>query len=545
MRDLSSGLLDRWPMRERPFGLLALTGGKGSESMKHSDPVQGRSLSRRRLLASAATVAAAGLVPRWAMAEDAVANLASDPRRPQFHLLPAKNWMNDPNGPVYFNGKYHMFCQFNPLAAVWGDMSWYHSESPDMLHWTHLPLAMTPTPDSPDSFGCFSGSAIKVGKRVYQVYTGTKLTTPDLATIRDGENKIQESQCIAWSDDPALVKWTKLPEPIIPLPPPGMKITGFRDPSAWKQGDWYYMTVGSGEAEVGGCVLLYRTKKLDDPKSWEYLHKLTSGEWNGKKTANPCDDGEMWECPDFFALDGGHVLIYSTLGKVIWESGHLDEATMTFTKKKTGELDLGAFYAPKTQLDAKGRRILWGWIQEKRSDAEMKVAGWSGMMSLPRVLSLDRDGTLRIKSLPEATRLRGTELPYQETRAGILRTLPKATSEVLCTGGQDATMQLKMSSNQGELLQVTYEPDTHKVLVDGKEIGLEPTDLPSLHAYVDGSVIELIVSDRIGYTKRFYYPGSMAPDIEVHATGSTSVTLTGWKISPISKDRLTTPKFTI
>ena len=73
----------------------------------------------------------------------------------------------------------------------------------------------------------------------------------------------------------------------------------------------------------------------------------------------------MWECPDFFALDGGHVLIYSTLGKVIWESGTLDEATMTFTKKKTGELDLGAFYAPKTQLDAEGRRILWGWIQEE------------------------------------------------------------------------------------------------------------------------------------------------------------------------------------
>jgi beta-fructofuranosidase len=459
--------------------------------------------------------------------------------------------MNDPNGPVYFNGKYHMFCQFNPLAAVWGDMSWYHSESPDMLHWTHLPLAMTPTPDSPDSFGCFSGSAIQVGKRVYQVYTGTKLSSRELATIRDGEDKIQESQCIAWSDDPALVKWTKLPEPIIPLPPPGMKITGFRDPSAWNQGDWYYMTVGSGEAEVGGCVLLYRAKKLDDPKSWEYLHKLTSGEWNGRKTANPCDDGEMWECPDFFALDGGHVLIYSTLGKVIWESGHLDEATMKFTKSKTGELDLGAFYAPKTQLDAKGRRILWGWIQEKRSDAEMKVAGWSGMMSLPRVLSLDKDGTLRIKALPETAGLRAGLLPAKGLRPGKLdaasldATLPKASGEVLCAGRKGAAMQFAIKLNETDLLHATYVPDTHKFILEGKEIALEPTDLPSLHAYVDGSVIELIVSERIGYTKRFYYAGSVAPDIEVSATGSGDVRLTGWKISPISKDRLTTPKFTL
>src|ERR1700721_1299328 len=93
--------------------------------------------------------------------------LAADPMRPQFHLLPARNWMNDPNGPIYFNGRYHMFFQYNPFAAVWGDMSWNHAVSSDMLHWSHLPLALTPTPDSPDAYGCFSGSAIQVGKRVY------------------------------------------------------------------------------------------------------------------------------------------------------------------------------------------------------------------------------------------------------------------------------------------------------------------------------------------------------------------------------------------
>ena len=84
----------------------------------------------------------------------------------------------------------------------------------------------------------------------------------------------------------------------------------------------------------------------------------------------------MWECPEFFALDGGHVLIYSTLGKVFWESGALDEATMKFTSRKRGLLDLDAFYAPKTQLDAEGRRILWGWIPERRSEAAMREAGW-------------------------------------------------------------------------------------------------------------------------------------------------------------------------
>ncbi len=200
-------------------------------------------------------VGAAGLaVGARGMWGQETSRLAGDPMRPQFHLLPAKNWMNDPNGPIYFKGKYHMFFQYNPLAAVWGDMSWNHAVSEDMMHWRHLPVAMTPTVGGPDSFGCFSGSAIAVGDRVYVVYTGTQKSADALATIRDGANNIQESQCLAWSDDPLLVRWTKDPVPVVSRPPEGMKITGFRDPSAWKRGDGYYMTVGSGVEKEGGCI---------------------------------------------------------------------------------------------------------------------------------------------------------------------------------------------------------------------------------------------------------------------------------------------------
>ncbi len=494
--------------------------------------------TRREVLSAAAAGVAVAIAPRGLGAQASLERgLADDPMRPQFHLLPARNWMNDPNGPIYFNGKYHMFFQYNPLAATWGDMSWNHAMSSDMLHWQHMPVALTPTPDGPDSYGCFSGSAIAVGERVYVVYTGTKESTPELATIRDGENKIQESQCLAYSDDPRLVTWTKLPKPIVPRPPEGLQITGFRDPSAWKLGDWYYMTIGSGIAGVGGCVLLYCSKDL---RSWEYLRELTSGEWNGTKTANPCDDGEMWECPEFFALDGGHVLIYSTLGKVFWQSGELDATTMKFTAKKTGLLDLDAFYAPKTQLDARGRRILWGWIPERRSEAAMREAGWSGMMSLPRVMKLDADGTLRIQILPETSALRRGPLPSQETRTGVLKTLTQASGEVLCTGRRDSALQFTISNGATELINAVYSPQTHNFTVDGKEIMLQPADEPSLHAFVDGSVIELIISERMGCTKRFYYAVQTAPDISVHAIG-TGAKMVAWKIAPISPNRLTTP----
>jgi beta-fructofuranosidase len=371
-----------------------------------------------------------------------------------------------------------------------------------MLHWKHLPLAFTPTPDSPDSFGCFSGSAIAVGKRVYAVYTGTQHSGADKATIRDGANNIQESQCLAWSDDPQLVRWTKDPaNPVIPVPPNGLEITGFRDPSAWKQGDWYYLTVGSGVAKVGGCVLLYRSKDL---KSWEYLHELTSGEWNGVVTANPCDDGQMWECPEFFALDGGHALIYSTLGKVFWQSGVLDEATMKFTPRKTGLLDLDAFYAPKTQLDAHGRRILWGWVPERRPDTAMREAGWSGMMSLPRVMSLDKDGTLRLTILPQTAALRAAVVSVASSAAGKTAALRGASGEVLCSGKPGQNFDFSLGTAAGELLRVSYSAEKHAFTADGKDVVLEPGDAPTLHGFVDGSVIELILGERIGYTNRFY-----------------------------------------
>ena len=74
--------------------------------------------------------------------DDLTARLAADPLRPQFHLLPAKNWMNDPNGPILWEGMYHMFFQYNPNAAVWGDMHWAHAISPDMIRWKHLPVAL-------------------------------------------------------------------------------------------------------------------------------------------------------------------------------------------------------------------------------------------------------------------------------------------------------------------------------------------------------------------------------------------------------------------
>ena len=114
--------------------------------------------SRRTFIkTSAAALAALHFPARVAGAvadDDALrAKLAGDPLRPQFHLLPAKNWMNDPNGPIFWRGKYHMFFQYNPNSAVWGDMHWNHAVSGDMIHWKHLPIALAPTSGWDDADG--------------------------------------------------------------------------------------------------------------------------------------------------------------------------------------------------------------------------------------------------------------------------------------------------------------------------------------------------------------------------------------------------------
>ena len=100
------------------------------------------------------------------------------------------------------------------------------------------------------------------------------------------------------------------------------------------------------------------------------------------------------------------MLLYATAGSVIWESGELDAKTLKFHSQRRGLLDHGAYYAQKTQLDAKGNRILWGWIPEKRPDSELIAAGWAGCMALPRVLSLSPDGELEMRIAPEAQSLR-------------------------------------------------------------------------------------------------------------------------------------------
>jgi beta-fructofuranosidase len=470
------------------------------------------------------------------------AKLAADPLRPRFHLLPAKNWMNDPNGPIYWKGAYHMFFQYNPHAAVWGDMHWAHAVSSNMIHWQHMPVAMAPTPGGDDAQGCFTGSAVDDHGTATILYTGVRSVSANRATLRDGVNNFREVQCLATCDDPKLSAWVKRKEPVL-QPPDDPMLTGFRDPFLWRDGNVWYMGVGSGVSKRGGCVRLYSSTDL---RKWDYLHPLASGPWTGREGMNPVDTGEMWECPDFFALGKKQVLLYSTAGKVIWETGELDPAELVFHSEKQGTLDYGAYYAQKTQLAANGDRILWGWIPEKRPEAEDSAAGWAGCMALPRVLTIGVDGGLEMRVAPEVKSLRGKAFTLPKGAAERPAALREFQIEDLCAefswAIRGTPSAFSLVDNSGPWLSITMEAEGSgaKLTANGASIRLESSIEAKFRLFVDASVAELICNDRHAITTRIYRKPDgplrvVLADSDVNQLTSMQL----WQLAPISKDRLT------
>lgn len=480
--------------------------------------------------------------------ENLQARLAADPLRPQFHLLPARGWMNDPDGPIFWKNEYHMFFQYNPHAAVWGDMHWAHAASPDMIHWKHLPIALAPTPGGYDQDGCFTGSAVDDHGTPTFIYTGVTSVPPSEATLRDALHNFREVQCLATSRDPRLRTWEKLRAPILTAPH-DPKLTGFRDPCLWRDGKIWYMGIGSGQRKVGGQVLLYRSEDL---RHWEYLHPLASGTWNGKQTVNPVDSGEMWECPDFFPLGKKHVLFYSTGGKVIWETGELDPKELVFHSEKAGLLDHGAYYAPKSQLDAHGNRILWGWITETRPESEFSAAGWAGCMSLPRVLSIGEDGGLEMRFAPVTQQLRGKAFSLPENSATALGRaaaldairIPGASFE-LWFEARANPFQLHITDGNTPLISVAYEPERTGAewTVNGGSASVRARDDGALlfHIFADGSVVEACANHDVALTTRVYHAAHGPLRVDIAGSGTEGISsLRCWEIEPISPDRLTT-----
>ncbi|ATW52092.1 glycoside hydrolase family 32 protein [Streptomyces peucetius] len=336
------------------------------------------------LTAPAASRAAEGLAER----------AHRDPHRPRYHFTAPGGWLNDPNGLVHWNGTYHLFYQYNPLAAAHHRIHWGHATSPDLVNWTDEPVALIPGQDGPDRDGCWSGVLVDDGGVPTLVYSG-RHGERELPCVATGSTDLRH-----WKKDPA--------NPVIAAPPAGVDLTAYRDHCVWREGTLWRQLVGSGIRGEGGTALLYES---DDLRNWRYVGPLFTGDATHAAAGDPDWSGTMWECVDLFRVDGVDVLAFSA-----WDEGTTHHPLYwtgtyhgdTFTPTALHRLDYGQryFYAPQSTRDAQGRRIMFGWLQEGRGDEATAQAGWSGVMSLPRVLTLGGDGGLFQTPVPELARLR-------------------------------------------------------------------------------------------------------------------------------------------
>ena len=472
--------------------------------------------------------------------------LANDPLRPQYHLMPAHNWMNDPNGPIFYRGRYQMFYQYNPQAAVWGNMNWAHATSPDLIHWQHEPIAISPTPNGSDRDGVFSGSAVLNNGRPTMIYTGVAPPATDgEATLRDGHHTWKETQCLAVAADDDLRTWKKLADPVIAAPPAGLEVTGFRDPFVWRENGRWMLILGSGFRGKGGAILLYTSTDL---QHWTYLHPLVEGAPSHTDATNPVDTGDMWECPDFFPLGNKHVLLISTVGKVRWKVGTY--ANERFSPEKEGVVDWGSYYAAKSMLDKDGNRILWGWIPEARPNADLIAAGWAGAMALPRVLTLNSENELQSEVHPAVQMLRANHISIN---AGASAGEPKKRIDELRVRGLSGELSMQwqvkdesafhLQSDSGEkfaTISVSSKSGLRELKVNNVSGPLagEPGSPIDIRLLIDGSVLEVFANRTNAMTVRVYSVPSGPLGLRFDSNSEIK-SLDYWQMKPISKDRLT------
>ena len=462
-----------------------------------------------------------------------LASLSADRHRPSYHFLSPDNWMNDPNGLLHWRGRCHLFYQYNPSSPQSEDKHWGHAVSDDLVHWEHLPIALAPDPDGPDTDGVFSGCAVGLHDHVVLMYTGVR-----------GPHQLP---CIATNDDPELLAWTKYAgNPVITAPPADLDLVFFRDHTLWQEGDTWYMGIGSGLRGQGGTVLVFRSPDLHD---WTYLHPLCIGDLD---RTNPLWGGTGWECPDFFAISNDRVLIVSGHDahprNVLWFTGGYQDQRLTV--HNTGLVDGGpSFYAPQSYTDDAGRRVMFGWMRERRTVAQQVAAGWSGVMTLPRILSVLSDGSLVSAPAPEIAQLRTRHRTAVVDASGLVD-IRGDTLELLATFDARATepagLSVRTSLDGKEATVVTYTPATQTVTLDTRASSIDPDvsgvasriSIPPaadgsirLRVFLDRSVIEVFVNDRICLSDRIYPVREESDRIRVVGLAALS-TLEVWDIGP-------------
>jgi len=455
--------------------------------------------------------------------------VARDPHAPRYHFVApeARTAMPfDPNGALYWRGRYHLFYIFQDPALPEGGHCWGHASSADLLHWTYHPPALVPAPGDPET-GIFSGAGFVNRDGVPTlIYHGVRAGT-----------------CLATAEDDDLIRWRKHPaNPVIPEPRPGgpgWGVYNVFDPHAWVEGNEYRVILGGRVKphDLYDTAYLFRSTDL---VRWEYLRTFYNP--NPRLTA----EEEDCACPDFFKLGDRHVLVcISHAYGTRYYLGRYQDGTFVPEEHHRMNWPGGPCFAPESLEDARGRRILWIWLLDQRKGEKWMRADL-GVMSLPRVLALDGRGRLLIEPPTELAQLRRNPRAHAGRRvsAGAQVTLHGIGGDVL-----ELTLRGRLSADAVCGVKVRVAPDGTEetaIVVDARAgtlaidttrgstspevfqydplmrggvpwqdtrvqtapFTLDPDEPLELRVFLDKSVLEVFANRRQCVTQRIYPAGA-------------------------------------
>lgn len=421
------------------------------------------------------------------------------------HLMPPVGWLNDPNGLCWYKGKYHVFFQYAPFDVEGGLKFWGHYTSEDMIDWKYEGTALYPD-SSYDCHGVYSGSALVDDGKLHLFFTGNVKIDGDYDYINEGRETstlhVESEDGIHFSNKEEVISFSEYPEEFT---------CHIRDPKVWKENGKYFMVLGGRLKGDKGAVLVYESGDL---KEWKLLRTITT----------PEVFGYMWECPDYFELDGEKILSVSPQGLTreefrfqnIYQSGYfILKEDGSVDVKDFREWDMGFdFYAPQTFTDVQGRRILIGWMGMPDADEEYVnktiEEGWQHCLTVPRELKL-KDGKILQYPVKELENLRkektvlNDENSAVELRVEVNEGFDLVLEEIALTG---SSFQISMG---GQML-FRYENGTAEigfpgVTGAGRKVRKAPiNELRNIRFLVDTSAAEIYLNDGETVFSTRYYP---------------------------------------
>ena len=421
------------------------------------------------------------------------------------HLMPPVGWLNDPNGLCWYKGKYHVFFQYAPFDVEGGLKFWGHYTSEDMIDWKYEGTALYPD-SSYDCHGVYSGSALVDDGKLHLFFTGNVKIDGDYDYINEGRETstlhVESEDGIHFSNKEEVISFSEYPEEFP---------CHIRDPKVWKENGKYFMVLGGRLKGDKGAVLVYESGDL---KEWKLLRTITT----------PEVFGYMWECPDYFELDGEKILSVSPQGLTreefrfqnIYQSGYfILKEDGSVDVKDFREWDMGFdFYAPQTFTDVQGRRILIGWMGMPDADEEYVnktiEEGWQHCLTVPRELKL-KDGKILQYPVKELENLRkektvlNDENSAVELRVEVNEGFDLVLEEIALTG---SSFQISMG---GQML-FRYENGTAEIGFPGvtgagrKVRKAQINELRNIRFLVDTSAAEIYLNDGETVFSTRYYP---------------------------------------